>query len=59
MMTSHFVVTPDQHERPQVVGKQMTVLASNAATQSYGITLQRGGKGTRPPPHSHDWDEAF
>ena len=37
----------------------MTVLASNAATQSYGITLQQGEEGTGPPPHSHDWDEAF
>ena len=35
------------------------MLASNAVTQSYGITLQRGDEGTGPPPHSHDWDEAF
>lgn len=35
------------------------MLASNAATQSYGITLQQGAEGTGPPPHSHDWDEAF
>jgi quercetin dioxygenase-like cupin family protein len=26
---------------------------------SFGITLQRGDEGTGPPPHSHDWDEAF
>lgn len=37
----------------------MTVLASNTATQSYGITLQQGDEGTGPPPHSHDWDESF
>jgi quercetin dioxygenase-like cupin family protein len=37
----------------------VTVLASNAATQSYGITLQQGEEGPGPPPHSHDWDEAF
>ncbi|NGZ09910.1 MAG: cupin domain-containing protein [Nitrospira sp. LK70] len=42
-----------------VIGTQVTVLASNAATQSYGITWQQGAEGTGPPPHSHDWDEAF
>ena len=51
---------PEQHERAlNVVGTQVTVLASNSATQSYGITLQHGDEGTGPPPHSHDWDEAF
>jgi quercetin dioxygenase-like cupin family protein len=56
----YFVLTPDQRAQPlNVVGTQITVLASNAATQSYGITLQEGDEGTGPPPHSHDWDEAF
>jgi|KBSMisStandDraft_5_1062788.scaffolds.fasta_scaffold199759_4 quercetin dioxygenase-like cupin family protein len=56
----YFVLRPDQHEPAlNVVGTQVTVLASNAATRSYGITLQRGDEGTGPPPHSHDWDEAF
>jgi quercetin dioxygenase-like cupin family protein len=56
----YFVLTPDRRARPlNVVGTQVTVLASNAATQSYGITLQQGDEGMGPPPHSHDWDEAF
>ena len=60
MNVQPFVVRPDQHEPAlNVVGTQVTVLASNAATQSYGITLQQGAEGTGPPPHSHDWDEAF
>ena len=60
MSIQHFVLRPDQHERAlNVVGTHVTVLASNAATQSYGITLQQGDEGTGPPPHSHDWDEAF
>jgi quercetin dioxygenase-like cupin family protein len=60
MNVQPFVLTPDQHEPAlNVVGTQVTVLASNAATQSYGITLQQGEEGTGPPPHSHDWDEAF
>ncbi|MGE3978649.1 MAG: hypothetical protein AB7F94_13810 [Nitrospira sp.] len=60
MSVQHFVLRPDQHE-PTLngIGTQVTVLASNAATQSYGITLQQGEEGTGPPPHSHDWDEAF
>jgi hypothetical protein len=50
-----FVLRPDQHEPAlNVVGIQVTVLASNAATQSDGITLQQGEEGTGPPPHSHD-----
>ena len=60
MKVKHFVLTPDQHEPAlNVVGTQFTILASNAMTQSYGITLQRGDEGTGPPPHSHDWDESF
>jgi len=60
MSRQHFVLKPDQHEPAlNVVGTRVTVLASNAATQSYGITLQQGEEGTGPPPHSHDWDEAF
>jgi quercetin dioxygenase-like cupin family protein len=60
MSLQHFVLRPDQHVRAlNVVGTQVTVLASNSATQSYGITLQQGDEGTGPPPHSHDWDEAF
>jgi quercetin dioxygenase-like cupin family protein len=60
MSVQHFVSKPDQREPAlNVVGTEVTVLASNAATQSYGITLQRGDEGTGPPPHSHAWDEAF
>lgn len=60
MNASPLVVTPEGRERPlNVVGTEVTVLASNAVTQSYGITLQRGDEDTGPPPHSHDWDEAF
>jgi len=60
MSIRHIVLKPDQHGPAlNVVGTQITVLASNAETQSYGITLQQGEEGTGPPPHSHDWDEAF
>ena len=60
MSIQHFVLRPDQHGRAlNVVGTQVTVLAPNSVTQSYGITLQQGDQGTGPPPHSHDWDEAF
>ena len=60
MKRSYFVLQPDQHEPAlNVVGTEVTVLASNAATQSYGVTLQQGDEGTGPPPHSHDWDECF
>jgi quercetin dioxygenase-like cupin family protein len=42
-----------------VVGEQITVLASGAQTGSYEIFHQVGPEGSGPPPHSHPWDEAF
>jgi quercetin dioxygenase-like cupin family protein len=42
-----------------VLGTKVTVLASNAVTQAYEITLQQGDEGTGPPPHSHNWDVSF
>jgi quercetin dioxygenase-like cupin family protein len=55
-----FIVTPKDYDPPlDVLGTKVTVLASNAATQSYEITLQQGDEGTGPPPHSHNWDESF
>ena len=60
MKAKSFVLTPDRHEPElNVLGTQVTVLASNATTQSFGITLQQGDEGTGPPPHSHTWDESF
>ena len=60
MKPQPFVVTPDTYARAlNVVGETVTVLASNASTQSYEIFLQQGDEGTGPPPHSHDWDESF
>ena len=60
MNVQTLVLKPDQHGPAlNVVGTRVTVLASNAATQSYGITLQQGDEGTGPPLHSHNWDESF
>jgi quercetin dioxygenase-like cupin family protein len=42
-----------------IVGEQLTVLASGAQTGSYEIFHQAGAEGSGPPPHSHPWDEAF
>lgn len=49
-------------ERPapaELLGTQVTVLAAASKTGSYGITYQEGPEGTGPPPHRHDWAEAF
>ena len=60
MKTQPFVVTPNDYDPPlNVLGTKVTVLASNAATQSYEITLQQGDEGMGPPLHSHNWDESF
>ena len=54
-----FVVMPDQHEPLNVVGEQITVLASGAQTGSYELFRQLGPEGSGPPPHTHPWDESF
>lgn len=55
-----FTVFPDSRPRSlNVVGEQITVLASRAATGGYEIFLQDGPEGSGPPPHSHPWDESF
>jgi len=60
MNAQSFVVTPNDYATPlNVLGTKVTVLASNAATLAYEITLQQGDEGTGPPPHSHHWDESF
>jgi len=60
MSKTYFVQTPEQRpEALDVLGTRVTVLASSTDTGCYGITFQEGDEGTGPPPHSHDWDEAF
>ena len=60
MSKSYFVQTPDQRpDALNVVGTKVSVLASSSETGCYGMTFQEGEEGTGPPPHSHDWDEAF
>ena len=60
MKAQPFVVTSEEHDPAlNVLGVKVTVLASNAATQSYEICLQQGDEGTGPPLHSHNWDESF
>ncbi len=59
-MPEPFVVTKARAPRPlNVVGEQITVLASGDQTGGYEIFLQDGPAGTGPPPHSHPWDETF
>ena len=49
MSIQHFVLRPDQREPTLgIVGTEVTVLASNEATQSYGISLQLRGGWNRP-----------
>jgi quercetin dioxygenase-like cupin family protein len=59
-MPEALVVTSTSSPPPlNVVGEQITVLASGAQTGSYEIFHQAGPEGSGPPPHSHPWDEAF
>jgi quercetin dioxygenase-like cupin family protein len=60
MAARPLVVEPkDYAPALNIVGEHVTVLASGGATEGYEIFLQRGPKGSGPPPHSHPWDESF
>lgn len=60
MKPKPFILAPRDYERAlNVLGVQVNVLASNAATRGYEITLQEGEEGSGPPPHYHNWDESF
>jgi quercetin dioxygenase-like cupin family protein len=59
-MHTPFVVTPEAAPRAlNVVGEQITVLASGSQTGSYEVFRQVGPEGSGPPPHNHPWDESF
>ena len=54
-----FTVGPEHQKPLNVVGEQLTVLASGAQTGSYEIFRQVGPAGAGPPLHTHPWDESF
>ena len=60
MNAKPFIVRPgDRSPALNVIGIDITVLASQADTRDQQITLQAGPEGAGPPPHQHDWDESF
>ncbi len=60
MSPKPFVVTPKDYDKPlNIVGEQLTILASGARTGGYEVFLQQGPEGSGPPPHFHPWDESF
>ena len=60
MTSKPFIVKPvDRGPALNVIGTQVTVLASEKDIRDQQITVQSGDEGTGPPPHSHDWDESF
>ena len=58
-MAKPLIVSVDQSPQLKMVGEELTILASGAETGSYEIFRQAGPEGSGPPPHRHDWDEAF
>lgn len=58
-MSKTLIVEKDELRALNIVGEQLTVLASGAQTGSYEVFHQAGHEGSGPPPHCHPWDEAF
>jgi quercetin dioxygenase-like cupin family protein len=60
MSKQAFVLTPEDRPRSlHVLDAQITVLATAEQTGSFEVFFDAGPEGAGPPPHSHDWDEAF
>ena len=60
MSSKPFILKPgDRKPALNVIGTQVTVLASETEIENLQITVQSGDEGMGPPPHSHDWDESF
>ena len=60
MSSTPFVLEPSNRKPAlNVIGTQVTVLASGSDIEDLEMTVQSGGEGMGPPPHSHDWDESF
>ncbi len=57
--TAFIRAAAEQPRALNVLGEEITVLASGEATGGYEVFLQRGHTGDGPPPHTHDWDETF
>ena len=59
-MPEPLIFTPN--ERPKtldVIGENLTILASAGQTAGYELFYQDGQVGHGPRPHHHAWDEAF
>lgn len=58
-MSGPIIIEKSAPRALNVVGEQITVLASGDQTGSYEVFHQAGPEGSGPPPHNHPWDEAF
>jgi quercetin dioxygenase-like cupin family protein len=58
-MSEPIIIEKSAPRALNIVGEQITVLASGDQTGSYEVFHQAGPEGSGPPPHNHPWDEAF
>lgn len=60
MTNTAIVCTPDsQIERLNVLGVKIDLPQGETSSDGFTVTIQSGDEKMGPPPHSHDWDEAF
>jgi len=60
MHKSPTILGPEQMPTSlDVLGTDIRFLVTDDSADGYHITLQSGEEGCGPPPHSHQWDEAF
>jgi len=53
------IVKPTQFTPFRVVGETIACIVNAELTGSYEVFLQTSPEGGGPPPHFHDWDEAY
>jgi quercetin dioxygenase-like cupin family protein len=54
-----FVVKPKDHRPLHILGEAVSALANVERTGSFEVFFQEGPEGAGPPPHTHEWDEAY
>jgi quercetin dioxygenase-like cupin family protein len=59
-MNQEVVITHVAQIKPKLVcGEQISILADSDQTGCYEVYLHDAPEGAGPPPHCHEWDEAF
>jgi len=59
-MSAELIITSVSETKPKLVcGEKISILANSDQTGCYEVYLHDAPENAGPPPHCHEWDEAF